>query len=390
MTSLLTRPIQQVRVRPAGVDAYEQYPLIRRPPTAAPASPTSSWLSNWSTCLCLSIIVSLLVVAVVFIILRLQSNTTIITDAPPTTLPPITTQPPTTQAPTTLTPTTLTPTTQAPTTTSPTTQAPTTQLPTTLAPTTQVPTTQAPTTQIPTTASPTTVSPTTQVPTTSAPLSPPQPTWRIYFTITSNVINDGTSQANTTFTTGASATTMTDSNINDAYVFNRVDINGFAIGGYYTVDYIATTGGFSKSIWVQLSRFSSTTNNLLSSSGNGDALFTPNRNGIFGERGGTNSGAAAVSDTSPIPLNTWTYLAVTYDNSFGLYSFYTNGMLKSTAFSYPPSVGNTFQLGAFESASGLDGKIYLPAYWAFTLSATNIKDDYNARCVNITGCILAV
>ncbi|XP_053561332.1 uncharacterized protein LOC128652419 [Bombina bombina] len=99
-----------------------------------------------------------------------NSNSSIPTKAPTTTLT-TTTPATTTTTPTTTTPTTTTPTTTTPTTTTPTTTTPTTTIPTTTTPTTTILTTTTPTTTTPTTTTPTTTTPTTTPQTTTTSLT---------------------------------------------------------------------------------------------------------------------------------------------------------------------------------------------------------------------------
>ncbi|MBP9849776.1 MAG: VCBS repeat-containing protein [Flavobacterium sp.] len=88
-----------------------------------------------------------------------------------------------------------------------------------------------------------------------------------------------------------------------------------------------------------------------------------------------------VQDPTPLALNTWYHIAVTYDAATTTMKLYKNGVLVSTNNTVPPfSNGNMVRLGAYENASNLlQGNMDEVRIWNVARTAEQINGSRNCE-----------
>lgn len=91
------------------------------------------------------------------------------------------------------------------------------------------------------------------------------------------------------------------------------------------------------------------------------------------------SATAAVSDNVPLALETWYFVAVTFDYTTGLMSLYKDGVLIDTGtVAVPNVIDSTLQIGAYGNVYPWFGRIDDARVYDFALSANQIATMYSS------------
>lgn len=123
---------------------------------------------------------------------------------------------------------------------------------------------------------------------------------------------------------------------------------------------------------------SSSTNNIISGSNSfgQHAFWVPNMRLSAGH----NNTWGAVQDVVNLTLNTWYYVAVSYDSATQTLRLYKNGVLISTAINIPaPINGNEVLIGAYDNGNLFNGNIDEVRIWNKVLTATDIMNHMNCE-----------
>lgn len=164
---------------------------------------------------------------------------------------------------------------------------------------------------------------------------------------------------------------------NDALSFNGTD-NFVTIGMP-----LASSTSYTKEAWVYLTT-SAGARNIISS------LNTP-----FWINGGILSAGQAgsyslVTDASSFPLNTWVYVAVTYDAPTTTMNLYRDGILLNTNNAVPSYTSENTFIGCHQgSTSFFQGNIDEVRIWNTALTQAELKQNmYNGPADNATGLLV--
>ena len=145
-----------------------------------------------------------------------------------------------------------------------------------------------------------------------------------------------------------------------------------------------TSSSYTKTAWIRLTAYSS--NNIISgdTNGGGHALWTRNENNDT-LSAGHNGTWTYVKDTSPLSLNTWYFVAVTFDYESGEMILYRNGNPVDFG-SVPENARDvtdaTLLIGAFNGGYLMRGTIDDARVYAHVLSPEQIAAMYNGGSGN--------
>ena len=125
----------------------------------------------------------------------------------------------------------------------------------------------------------------------------------------------------------------------------------------------------------------SSSNNFISGGGDGEHAFWAPASYNNKLSSGHNGVWNIVQDPTPLAINTWYHVAVTYDAATTTMKLYKNGVLVSTNNTVPPfSNGNMVRLGAFDNASNLlQGNIDEVRIWNVARTAEQINSSKNCE-----------
>lgn len=147
----------------------------------------------------------------------------------------------------------------------------------------------------------------------------------------------------------------------------------FTKTAWVRLDTLETSGyGFNIStnesgsyFWVSVSTFNA-----------GPPTHATLRAGHFGGA----SGPTYVYDQEAFPLQTWTHVAITFDNASKTYSLYKNGQLISTsvASEAPPAATNS-TIGNFGGVNGWKGRMSGVGLWSSAMTAEQIQAVYEGN-----------
>lgn len=141
------------------------------------------------------------------------------------------------------------------------------------------------------------------------------------------------------------------------------------ISSYITTP-LDLNGSYTKEMWVYPHR-----NDILMNlfTGTGTAMYIDN-----GVLGGGN--LTELSDpTGPLPINTWTHVALSFDAGTNTLKLYRNGVLVHTAAATGPGVDTDLQLGAFTSGYLFDGKMDEVRLWDVVRTDAEILASFECR-----------
>ena len=137
---------------------------------------------------------------------------------------------------------------------------------------------------------------------------------------------------------------------------------------------------YTKEAWFYVSNLS-LQNNLISGGSDGQHALYPST--TYGNRlsAGHNGTWNAVQDPTPIVVNTWYHVALTYDAATTTMKLYKNGVLVSTNTSVPPFTGgNALRLGSYDAAlNQLAGKLDEVRIWNRVLPQCEIQNNMNGE-----------
>ena len=141
---------------------------------------------------------------------------------------------------------------------------------------------------------------------------------------------------------------------------------------------------YTKEAWINISNLSAF-NNIISSGGSSQhAFWAPNS---YGSRlsAGHNFTWDAVQDPTPLAVNTWYHVAVSYDAPTTTMKLYKNGILVSSNNTVPPQAGgNDVSLGAYGTSFVLFGLMDEARIWSRALCQGEIQNNMNCG-LNPTG-----
>ncbi|SFA72958.1 Por secretion system C-terminal sorting domain-containing protein [Flavobacterium swingsii] len=137
---------------------------------------------------------------------------------------------------------------------------------------------------------------------------------------------------------------------------------------------------YTKEAWFYVSNLG-LQNNLISGGSDGQHALYPST--TYGNRlsAGHNGTWNAVQDPTPIVVNTWYHVALTYDVATTTMKLYKNGILVSTNTSVPPFIGGSaLRLGSYDAASNqLGGKLDEVRIWNRVLPQCEIQYNMNGE-----------
>jgi uncharacterized protein YjdB len=141
---------------------------------------------------------------------------------------------------------------------------------------------------------------------------------------------------------------------------------------------IATGGSYTKEAWVYLNDFSGA-NNVVSSTSN--AFWIP------GQLRAYNNGGGIIADSETFPLNVWTHIAVTYDAATNLMKLYRGGVVVASLSAGSGHISEPMQLGAFNSANFLNGKLDEVRIWNVARTDSQIYGNMNCDVAQHAGLV---
>ncbi|MEO8517460.1 MAG: LamG-like jellyroll fold domain-containing protein [Flavobacterium sp.] len=128
---------------------------------------------------------------------------------------------------------------------------------------------------------------------------------------------------------------------------------------------------YTKEAWFYVSNLG-LQNNLISGGSDGQhALYPSTHNGTWN----------AVQDPTPIVVNTWYHVALTYDAATTTMKLYKNGNLVATNTNVPPFIGgNALRLGSYDASQNLlGGKLDEVRIWNRVLQQCEIQSNMNGE-----------
>jgi len=167
---------------------------------------------------------------------------------------------------------------------------------------------------------------------------------------------------------------VTNAQTNDALSFNGTN-------NYVTIGTpLSTNTSYTKEAWVYLTT-SAGARNIISSL---NAPFWINGGILSAGQAGSFS---LVTDASSFPLNTWVYVAVTYDQATTTMKLYRDGILLSTNNAVSSYTSENTFIGSHQgSASFFQGNIDEVRIWNTALTQTQLKQNmYKGPADNATG-----
>lgn len=141
------------------------------------------------------------------------------------------------------------------------------------------------------------------------------------------------------------------------------------------------TASYTKEAWIYLTD-ANLANNIISGGNDGNHAFWASA--VYGNRlsAGHNGIYNSVQDPTPLAINTWYHVAVTYDAATTTMKLYKNGTQVGTTNTGVPnySSGNAVRLGAFVDGSNLlKGNMDEARIWNRALSQTDIASKINCE-----------
>jgi len=143
------------------------------------------------------------------------------------------------------------------------------------------------------------------------------------------------------------------------------------------------TPSYTKEAWVYMAADIGS-NNVISGGGNNsdDAFWVPGDNLSAGHNGNWQT----VEDPSPFPLNTWTYIAVTYDANSQVMTLYKNGIQVDQQPSAPMNSPDNTLIGSYGNANLFEGSIDEVRIYDHALTAYQVQNDMGHQiCTPETG-----
>ncbi|MFD2161777.1 LamG-like jellyroll fold domain-containing protein [Paradesertivirga mongoliensis] len=136
---------------------------------------------------------------------------------------------------------------------------------------------------------------------------------------------------------------------------------------------LPSNASFTKEAWI-LSTDANSANNIFST--NADPIWIPNGTLSVGQAGNYQ----VITDTNPFALNTWTHVAVAYDQPAKTLKLYVNGILKASTLNAPAYAGGTIFLGHHAGGSGNSSiKMDEVRFWNRALCQGEIQSNMNAE-----------
>jgi len=178
----------------------------------------------------------------------------------------------------------------------------------------------------------------------------------------------------------------TSGNGNNATLVNS-PIFGSPNGGYFSLngtnhyanvasltDILSNTN-YTKIAWIYLNSYATNNNIISEASGGKHAVYMAGGNKINAGHNGT---WGTIQSVSSLNLNSWYFIAVSFDSSVG-WKIYINGQLDASNASTSTFVGlGNIQIGSFQNGNFLSGRIANPMVYNRTLNSTEITQNYNA------------
>jgi hypothetical protein len=194
----------------------------------------------------------------------------------------------------------------------------------------------------------------------------------------SNIAIDSTVGNGSTISIGTGPLTSTDTfKLKTRPITTGLDFDG--INDYISCGNILPSS-YTKEAFVYLATTSNQNNIISGSSTDQHAFWAPSQ---FGDRlsAGHNDVWNLVQDPTPLLMNTWYHVAVSYDNSTGDMKLYKNGLLVSSASGVAPIInGNAVNIAAYLSTNTnvLQGKLDEVLIWNVVRTQPEIMNDMNS------------
>lgn len=212
----------------------------------------------------------------------------------------------------------------------------------------------------------------------------------LWYTVATGGIGSATAPTPSTSTAGTTSYWVSQSTNScegprakiDVIVSSATHLNFDGVDDYVTCGNILTPS-YTKEAWVYMTAAGQ--NNFVSGGTDGEhALWADVNNGnrlAAGHNGDFGGSWTYVMDPTPLTLNTWYHVAVTYDAATTTMKLYKNGALVSSNTAVPPFVaGNAVRLGSFDNAANLlQGNIDEVRIWNSAQTADDIQRRMNCE-----------